>query len=124
MSAVVSNAGAGTIKVSPSGTVFDSETQITVTATKNFGYKFVNWTDANNKVVSTDEEYTFSSKVSTILPLADALVAPSAGMVLTSTGALPSLTSWAVPVSYTHLDVYKRQAELSAECDVLEWLPV
>ncbi|MQO98927.1 pectin esterase, partial [Prevotella copri] len=56
LSAVVSNAGAGTIKVSPSGTVFDAETQITVTATKNFGYKFVNWTDANNKVVSTDFE--------------------------------------------------------------------
>ena len=42
--------------------------------------------------------FTFSSKVSTILPLADALVEPSAGTVFTSTGALPSLTSWAVPV--------------------------
>ena len=67
LSAVVSNAGAGTIKVSPSGTVFDAETQITVTATKNFGYKFVNWTDANNKVVSTDEEYTFSISANTVL---------------------------------------------------------
>lgn len=67
LSAVVSNAGAGTIKVSPSGTVFDAETQITVTATKNFGYKFVNWTDANNKVVSTDEEYTFSISANTAL---------------------------------------------------------
>ena len=67
LSAVVSNAGAGTIKVSPSGTVFDAETQITVTATKNFGYKFVNWTDANNKVVSTDEAYTFSISANTAL---------------------------------------------------------
>lgn len=67
LSAVVPNAGAGTIKVSPSGTVFDAETQITVTATKNFGYKFVNWTDANNKVVSTDEEYTFSISANTAL---------------------------------------------------------
>ena len=67
LSAVVSNAGAGTIKVSPSGTVFDAETQITITATKNFGYKFVNWTDANNKVVSTDEEYTFSISANTAL---------------------------------------------------------
>ena len=67
LSAVVSNAGAGTIKVSPAGTVFDAETQITVTATKNFGYKFVNWTDANNKVVSTDEEYTFSISANTAL---------------------------------------------------------
>lgn len=67
LSAVVSTAGAGTVKVSPAGTVFDAETPITVTATTNFGYKFVNWTDANNKVVSTDEEYTFSISANTAL---------------------------------------------------------
>lgn len=67
LSAVVSTVGAGTVKVSPSGTVFDAETPITVTATKNFGYKFVNWTDANNKVVSTDEEYTFPITANTAL---------------------------------------------------------
>ena len=67
LSAVVSTVGAGTIKVSPAGTVFDAETPIIVTATKNFGYKFVNWTDANNKVVSTDEEYTFPITANTAL---------------------------------------------------------
>ena len=67
LSAVVSTVGAGTIKVSPSGTVFDAETPITVTATKNFGYKFVNWTDANNQVVSTDEAYTFPISANTAL---------------------------------------------------------
>lgn len=67
LSAVVPTVGAGTVKVSPAGTVFDAETPITVTATKNFGYKFVNWTDANNKVVSTDEEYTFSISANTAL---------------------------------------------------------
>ncbi len=67
LSAVVSTVGAGTVKVSPAGTVFDAETPITVTATKNFGYKFVNWTDANNKVVSTDEVYTFSISANTAL---------------------------------------------------------
>ena len=67
LSAAVSTVGAGTIKVSPAGTVFDAETPITVTATKNFGYKFVNWTDANNKVVSTDEAYTFSITANTAL---------------------------------------------------------
>ena len=67
LSAVVSTIGAGTVKVSPAGTVFDAETPITVTATKNFGYKFVNWTDANNKVVSTDEVYTFSISANTAL---------------------------------------------------------
>ena len=65
LSAAVSTVGTGTVKVSPAGTVFDAETSITVTATKNFGYKFVNWTDANNQVVSTDEEYTFSISANT-----------------------------------------------------------
>lgn len=67
LSAAVSTLGAGTVKVSPAGTVFDAETSITVTATKNFGYKFVNWTDANNQVVSTDEAYTFSISANTAL---------------------------------------------------------
>ena len=67
LSAAVSTVGAGTVKVSPAGTVFDAETSITVTATKNFGYKFINWTDANNKVVSTDEAYTFSISTNTAL---------------------------------------------------------
>lgn len=67
LSAAVSTVGAGTVKVSPAGTVFDAETSITVTATKNFGYNFVNWTDANNQVVSTDEAYTFSISANTAL---------------------------------------------------------
>lgn len=67
LSAAVSTVGAGTVKVSPAGTVFDAETSITVIATKNFGYKFVNWTDANNQVVSTDETYTFSISANTAL---------------------------------------------------------
>lgn len=67
LSAAVSTVGAGTVKVSPAGTVFDAETSITVTATKNFGYKFVNWTDANNKVVSTDAAYTFPISANTAL---------------------------------------------------------
>ena len=67
LSAAVSTVGAGTVKVSPAGTVFDAETSITVTATKNFGYKFVNWTDANNQVESTNEAYTFSISTNTAL---------------------------------------------------------
>lgn len=67
LSAAVSTVGAGTVKVSPAGTVFDAETPITVTATKNFGYKFVNWTDANNQVVSTEEAYTFPISANTAL---------------------------------------------------------
>ena len=42
--------------------------------------------------------FTFSSKVRMMLPLADTLSALSAGTVSTSTGALPSSTILAVPV--------------------------
>ncbi len=43
--------GAGEYKVS---------TEATLTATANTGYEFVNWTDADNKEVSTDAKYTFT----------------------------------------------------------------
>ncbi len=38
---------------------FDAETDVTVTATPNTGYAFVNWT-ANGEEVSTDSSYTFA----------------------------------------------------------------
>ena len=56
----VSPSGAGTVSVKPSGTEFDKGTEVKVTATKNFGYRFVKWQDGNNNQVSTDAEYTFT----------------------------------------------------------------
>ncbi len=47
--------GAGTVKNTPNGTTFDDGDKVTLTQTRNFGYKFVNWTDAEGKEVSTDE---------------------------------------------------------------------
>ena len=35
--------------------------QVTATATANDGYRFVNWTDANGNVVSTDNPYVFAA---------------------------------------------------------------
>ncbi len=67
VSAVSSPAEASTITMSPSGSQFDEETEITVKAAKNFGYKFINWTNASNQVVSTDEEYKFSLTENTAL---------------------------------------------------------
>lgn len=41
-----------------SDTEVEANTSLTFTATPNDGYEFVNWTDANNKVVSTNATYT------------------------------------------------------------------
>ncbi|MCD8296394.1 MAG: pectinesterase family protein [Prevotella sp.] len=51
----VSPEGAGTVKNTPNGTTFDDGDKVTLTQTRNFGYQFVNWTDADGKEVSTDE---------------------------------------------------------------------
>ena len=45
---------AGTVKVYPAGTEFDEGTELKLTAAKNFGYDFVNWTDADNNVLGTE----------------------------------------------------------------------
>ena len=57
----------GNISVYPSGNKFDKDTNIKVTATKNFGYQFENWTDAEGKVVSTENVYTFDLTENTSL---------------------------------------------------------
>lgn len=59
--------GAGTVSVYPKGDKFDDGTELTVTATKNFGYKFNNWTDADGNVVSQESKYTFTLKANTTL---------------------------------------------------------
>lgn len=65
-SAVASPAEGGSVKIYPAGDEFESGTELKLTATKNFGYKFVNWTDGDGKVLSTDEvmTYTISSAAS------------------------------------------------------------
>lgn len=41
-----------------SGSEVEENTSLTLTATPNEGYEFVNWTDASNKAVSTNATYT------------------------------------------------------------------
>lgn len=59
--------GAGNVTVNPSGTKFDDGTEITVSASENFGYHFASWNDENGKVVSTDNPYTFKISKNTSL---------------------------------------------------------
>ena len=63
----VSPANSGTIKVNPAGNEFDKDTEVTVTATKNFGYKFVEWQNAEGSKVSDDDAYTFTISENTEL---------------------------------------------------------
>lgn len=54
-------AGAAIISLNPAIELYDEGTEVSVSATRNFGYQFVNWTDGNGKVVS--EEPTFKYTV-------------------------------------------------------------
>ena len=59
--------GAGTVKVSPAGEEFDEGTKMTLTQTKNFGYRFVNWTNADGEVLGTDDQYKFDINANTVI---------------------------------------------------------
>lgn len=48
----------GSNKDVTSGTEVEEKTSLTFTAIANDGYEFVNWTDASNKAVSTENPYT------------------------------------------------------------------
>jgi len=54
----VSPAEAGTISVDPDMTSFKEGSEVTLTAAKNFGYKFKEWQDAAGALVSTDAKVT------------------------------------------------------------------
>lgn len=53
-------AEAGTVKVYPNSDEFEQGASVKLTAEKNFGYAFVNWTDADGKEVSTEKEFTYT----------------------------------------------------------------
>ena len=44
----------GTISQNPAGSEFDADTELKLTAKKNFGYNFVNWTDGEGNVLGTE----------------------------------------------------------------------
>ncbi len=50
----VEPAGAGTISLDPDLSSFKEGTEVTLTATKNFGYRFVEWQDGQGQTLSTD----------------------------------------------------------------------
>jgi len=58
----VSPSGAGSIVTFPVGDKFDAGTELTLTASRNFGYMFSHWANASDQSVSTDNPYKFTLK--------------------------------------------------------------
>ncbi|MDE7097511.1 MAG: Ig-like domain-containing protein, partial [Muribaculaceae bacterium] len=53
---------AGSVAIRPLAEVYDDGTEVTLVATQKFGYNFVNWTDADGKVISDTPEFKYSIK--------------------------------------------------------------
>ncbi len=56
----VSPADAGKITSNPVGATFDEGTEVTLTATRNFGYNFSHWENGAGETVSTESSYKFT----------------------------------------------------------------
>ena len=57
--------GAGTVTQNPTGNEFDQGTQITLTATPNFGYDFVRWVNGEGEELSTEESFKLTLEENT-----------------------------------------------------------
>lgn len=62
-----SPAEGGTVSVYPNADEYDEGTELKITATKNFGYKFVNWTNAAGAVVSAEPVFNLTLDTDTAL---------------------------------------------------------
>ena len=67
MSVQLGMEGAGSVSCNPAGAEFDEGTQLTVKATENFGFHFVEWADGEGNCISTDNPYTFEIHANTVL---------------------------------------------------------
>ena len=67
MSVQLGMEGAGSVSWNPAGGEFDEGTQLTVKATENFGFHFVEWADGEGNRISTDNPYTFEIHANTVL---------------------------------------------------------
>lgn len=60
LTVAANEAAAGSVTKYPVSDEYDEGTEVTLTATKNFGYNFVNWTDADGNVVSTEAKFKYT----------------------------------------------------------------
>ena len=59
LTAVASPEEGGSVNIYPNGGIYEEGSTIKLTATKNFGYKFINWTNKVGEEVSKEAVYTF-----------------------------------------------------------------
>lgn len=67
LTTTVNPAEAATINIYPAGETFEDGTDVTLTATRNFGYKFINWTDAEGNEVSTEAKFVWTVNADAVL---------------------------------------------------------
>ena len=67
LSATANIAEAGTVNVYPASEVYDDGTELTLTATENFGYDFVNWTNAAGEEVSVENKFVWTVTADEVL---------------------------------------------------------
>ncbi len=60
LATVVAPEGAGSINVYPKADEYEDGSEVTLTATENFGYDFVNWTNAAGDEVSADAKFKYT----------------------------------------------------------------
>ena len=60
LATVVSPEEAGSINVYPKADQYEEGSEVTLTATENFGYDFVNWTNAAGEEVSTEAKFKYT----------------------------------------------------------------
>ncbi len=93
VSTSVNDAKAGTVSLIPSSGVYDEGTQVTVTASENFGYHFAQWVDGNGNTVSTENPYTFAIQANTTLKAVYTATKVYALNLSMTNGALPQLVT-------------------------------
>ena len=67
LAAVTSPEEAGSVSVYPKSDSYEAGTEVTLTATENFGYDFQNWTDADGKVVSEEAKFKYTLNANSTL---------------------------------------------------------
>lgn len=67
LSAAVNDEKAGSVAVSPKASEYEAGTEVTLTATENFGYDFVNWTNENGEVVGTAPKLVYKVETNVVL---------------------------------------------------------
>lgn len=56
----VAPAEGGSVSAYPAADEYEEGTEVTLTATENFGYDFVNWTNSNGEEVSTEAKFKYT----------------------------------------------------------------